>query len=586
MSVVQRFRWPIRLGVAALAVAWVFMPVVAPAQTAPAPAEPVALTARIAAESTSSVLADLKDLDAAKRRSTVDYIVGGSEDNRTAFVNGDVDLITSGVDFTAAQRAALEQSGRGVIAAPIQAVGMQLFGFVPQLQIFPTKCDELNPDTGEPVIECTLADRRDYKGDVRFSPQSMISIFYQTANVWNSPQFLSDLTPLLPPGYRLISPIRGARPVVRSDGDSYNQYLDAYLALTAAKERAAALTGVPGSDPNAPPGETFPGLLTPSRQGMDNVVATVREGLDPASSEKSAGGSLAAALPSGVDESFTLNDSKPLGERTPLYRAQVRNGAGEWVAASPAGISTAIAAGNGTPLAGAADKVPGAYPLSWVTNAYVPARGLTADEANAAAAFIRVQVTKGRARAASFGDGQLTDALVGDALRAANRIVESNCAAAKGTVVDSADGAPWVPAGTVTSGPVKVCEAAPSAPTTTEAPATASFDESASADFSSDLSSDSFVTDVPAGFDPLAPAQVAGETAVASPSESSGARPSASGRGRAGGSSVATKSVSRRMPLPIPGESLPPLDRAVTLGLGALTFVGLWNLYERRRSSW
>jgi hypothetical protein len=40
------------------------------------------------------------------------------------------------------------------------------------------------------------------------------------------------------------------------------------------------------------------------------------------------------------------------------------------------------------------------------------------------------------------------------------------------------------------------------------------------------------------------------------------------------------------MPLPIPGESLPPLDRAVTLGLGALTFVGLWTLYERRRSSW
>jgi hypothetical protein len=38
------------------------------------------------------------------------------------------------------------------------------------------------------------------------------------------------------------------------------------------------------------------------------------------------------------------------------------------------------------------------------------------------------------------------------------------------------------------------------------------------------------------------------------------------------------------MPLPIPGQTLPPLDRAVTLGMGALFATMVWKLADRRRS--
>ncbi|MBM3662789.1 MAG: hypothetical protein FJW94_07870 [Actinobacteria bacterium] len=572
----------LRLAAAAVAVAWVFMPVVAPAQSGGTTTDPVVLNARITAEVVPAALANIQQLDTAKRRSSIEYIVSGTQDARASFVDGEVDLIVSGVDLTDAQRAALQQSGRGVVSAPVQAVGLEVFGFVPEIGLFPTRCDEVDEQTGEPLVECTQADRILLTADLRLGGESLVETFYVGNNVWNSGSFVRDMGPVLPDGYRLVPPIRGARPLVRSDGDAFNQYLDAYVAITAGAQRRAALAATPGSDPEDVPSELWPGFLTPSRQGMDNVVSTIFGGLDPAGSEVALGGTIAAAATGAAAEAVALNAAKPPSERVPLFRAQVRNAAGEWLSPTPDSISAAVALDGGKPLAAATNPAKGAYPIAWVNRAYVPASGLTADEANAAASFIRLQVTAGQVRAAELGDGRLTPAMVSEALAAADRIVESNCASAKGTVSTSDDGTPWVPSGVLTGSPVKLCTgpATPEPPVPTDAGSGSGFDAGFDAGFS-DPGFDTGSSDIPAGFDELA-AEVAGEQLDAGAAVG-GAVDAAASSGAAGSSTGATgTAVSRRMPLPIPGQTLPPLDRAVTLGLGALFAMVVWKLYERR----
>ena len=571
----------IRVTVVAAAVAWVFMPVAAPAQTG-GTAEVVTLNARLPAEIVPAALANLQQLDTAGRRSSVEYIVSGTEDARTAFVAGEVDLMVSGVDLSEAQRAALQQSGRGVISAPVQATAAQVFGFVPEIGLFPTRCDEIDEETGEPLVECSTADRIPLGAELRLDGESLVEAFYVGNNVWNSPSFVADMAPVLPAGYRLIPPIRGARPLVRSDGDAFNQYLDAFVATTAGPQRRAALQQTPGGDPNDVPSEVWPGFLTPSRQGMDNVVSTIAGGLDPAGSEVALGGTITVAAPGSAAEAVALNAGKPPSERVPLFRAQVPNAAGEWLSATPESITAAVALDAGKPLAATTNPAKGAYPIAWVNRAYVPASGLTADEANAAASFIRLQVTAGQGRAAGLGDGRLTAAMVDEALGAADRIVESNCASAKGTVTTSADGAPWLPAGVLTGGPVKLCTgpSTPEPPPVDQGAGSGGFDTGFTDTGFSDVAFDTGVSDVPAGFDELS-AEVAGEQLTAT-GDAVGADAAATGGSSSAADAAATAVVSRRMPLPIPGQTLPPLDRAVTLGLGALFAMVVWKLYERR----
>ena len=572
----------IRLAVAAAAVAWVFMPVVSPAQTG-TPAEVVTISSRLPAELVPAALANIQQLDTATRRSSVEYLVSGTEDARAAFAAGEVDLMVSGIDLSDAQRGALQQSGRGFVSAPVQAVGLQVFGFVPEIGLFPVRCDEVDEETGEPLVECSQADRIPLAADLRLGGESLVEAFYVGNNVWNSPSFVQDMAPVLPDGYRLVPPIRGARPLVRSDGDAFNQFLDAYVATTAGAQRRAALQATPGGDPEDVPSEVWPGFLTPSRQGMDNVVSTITSGLDPGGSEVGLGGTIAATFPSAAAESIAVNAAKPPAERVPVFRARVRNAAGEWLFPTPDSITAAVALEGGRALAAATNPATGAYPIAWVNRAYVPASGLTADEANAAASFIRLQVTAGQGRAAALGDGRLTPAMVAEALAAADRIVESNCASAKGTITTSADGAPWLPTGVLTGSPVKLCvgPAAPEPTVPTDNGSGSGVDASFTDAGFSDLGFDTATADVPAGFDELA-AEVAGEQLDAGASLG-GPADAAASSGAGGSSTGATgTAVSRRMPLPIPGQTLPPLDRAVTLGLGALFAMVVWKLYERR----
>ena len=573
----RRRRSVVRLGLLALVGAWVVMPSTARAQGAVTVA-PVELRAQVPAEFLPVVSGVLRGLDGAATASNVDLRVSATREAREQFVGGQTDMIVSGVPFSAAELADLGKAGRDVIEAPVQAVGLQLFGFVPPIANFPSACiadESCTPDQNEPL-----------GGPYRFTPLTVARIMLSSESIWNSKDFLDNNLPA--PGRELFPPPGTARALVRNDPDAFNLYLEQYIALTEPQFRIDQLKRTPQADPAAAPSEAWPQTATPSRLGMDNVVSQVREGLDPASSQFNLGGVLTGAGTFQIRDAFDVDAAKPDVDRVPIYRVQLRNSNNEWLEATPESITAAVAAGRGTPLTGAiGDPVPGAYPISWVNKVYAPSTGLTAEQADLVANIIRYQVTRGRAAAAGFTDGQITDAMVTQALAAANRIVTSNCAAAKGTVYSSDDGAPYAPDGALSGiGSMKLCRGAPLPTTTQPAAATqqAVPDSGFAAGGTSSASSSDLATS-DAGLSTLSPtADVSGSEL--SPSDSASA--AGSGTGAAGkapraGAVVPTRAVAQRgMPLPIPGRTLSPLDRAVTLALGAVTFVVLRSLYQRR----
>lgn len=586
-------RWTVRGMAAAVAAGWVLLPVVAPAQDAPSAPTPPVVQALIPGEVIPPSLEVVRTLARAEVPTDIKYLGGGSAEAREALVAGETDLAVSGVGFSDADLAALKDSGKGLISAPLQAVGLQLFGNRDVFRYQAKGCrDNFDPDTGEPIdpnLDCTV---RAYEGTtIRLDPDLLEQVFIERndgANVWNSDRFADLMAPLLPPpsaaapkGWEFVTTIETPIPLVRSDGDATNQYLDSYIDRTQGQRRRAYLPGLAGVRPDLTPNEQWPNPQVNTRQGLDNVVSNVRERVNPASSSLPVGGVWAGTSPYYVGESFLLNAAKPPDARVPLFRVEIQNRAGEWVTATPASITAGVAAGNGAPLAGITDPVPGAYPITWVNRAYLPQRGLTADEVNGAAAFIRVQVTQGRDGAAKLGDGQITGDMQKEALDAANAAVESNCSAAKGTVTRSSDGTPYVPKGVLPAGTYKYCQAAPAAPAAAPE-AAASTEEPLPADLATDPGSfDSGVSDT-SGFTELTPvtdAAVAGDLSSGASASVAGAR---TGKSAA---TVTTAGVAARMPLGIPGQSLAPLDRLVTLGMGALIFLGMRHLYLRRAGS-
>lgn len=128
-----------------------------------------------------------------------------------------------------------------------------------------------------------------------------------------------------------------------------------------------------------------------------------------------------------------------------LWTVEVPNANGDFVLPTSASISAAIAAGGETPFYALRNRVPGAYPFSWVESVYLPEKGLTIDETNAVSAFARLLVTDGQDIAKQDGDGVLPASLVAAALSSINSAVTSNCAAAGGEPVSQV-GSPYYPA--------------------------------------------------------------------------------------------------------------------------------------------
>jgi len=551
-----------RLAVGLLLAAWVVMPGSGRVQAADGQTTETALKALVPADAQPFVNAAAKALAGSEAATAPDLEIGGTRDLRLSFAEGQGDFVVSGADFSDLEKAALAKSGKEVVAAPVQAVGLAFFGFVPPLPTFPDGCEE----------EDNCLERREaYSGPVRMTPDVLANLFFERSNVWSEDQFLAALT--LPPGRFFFPPIKGPRPLVRTDPDATNLYLESYLAGTSPAVWSMARKELPGATADPQVSESWPNSVTPSRLGMDNVVSQVREGLDPASSELSFGGTITAGSVSLVEESFTLNETRPPAQRVPMFRVEVRNAAGEWVLPNTLSVSAAVAAGEGIPNTGSVGlAVPGAYPITWVNKLYAPTTGLSPAKANAVAAVIRWQVTAGQDPAVlqSAGDGKLTPKMVAAALAAADQVVRSNCAAAKGTVRTSGSAGGTAPKGGFPGlAEVSYCQG-PAGDTAPSDPTGSAGGDLALDSFDSSFSDPGSFSDP--SFDQGGPADpsVLGETASNDPASSAD--------GSGGAAATGTQFA---MPLGVPGQSLPPLDRAATVGLGALAYAGV-RAYRRR----
>jgi hypothetical protein len=166
--------------------------------------------------------------------------------------------------------------------------------------------------------------------------------------------------------------------------------------------------------------------------------------------------------------------------------------------------------------------------------------------------------------------------MVAAALAAADQVVKLNCADAKGTVKSSTSAGGTAPKGGFPGlGEVTYCEGP------AEGTSTVTESASASEDFSSGIDSSYSDTGLSTSDLPLEDLSTGGDPSVLGESASSDpASGSSSGSTSNDGASQGTQ---YGMPLGVPGQSLPPLDRAATLALGALGYAGIRS-YRRRKA--
>ena len=582
-------------GVAVLLLGWAVAPFIAGAQTDSA--EPTELRIANTHESLAAASTWLGAVKNIPGSTTARQTSGGDAQSKERLITGGADIAVSGTPFTEAERKALEATGRSVIEAPVQAVGMSFLVSGPrpqgiQLCEFVEQSPEDDPNNELPP-DCFPV--RDFEGPLRLTSANLADVFLESAvNNWQDPEFLSLLAEFPPGGLSMVSPIRPASPVLRGDAGMANLALGSFLRTTQPVKwsaRSSSLFLNPEPEPNA----TWPFDRAPARLGMPDAVGVVRRwGTASAAVDSPAeSGAMTMATPLAAAEAIRAEAEEPpfdaAGEanlKTDLYVAQLKNGAGEWLSPTPAGITSALAAGAGAPLFAVTQNVPGAWPLSWSNSIYAPDSGLTGVEANTVAAIIRWQSTVGRQRSAELSEGQLPDVLVAQALAAADKIVSSNCTAAGLKTVLTSDVERFAPAGTLADlGKTLWCDTPlEGSPVVDEGPAM-----------------DPFTGAVDALTGAIVPV-VAGVSATSgstsgtnSPLSASSATPS-SASATAGSADFSAESadtatggiaatlppvtVARIMPLPLPGSD-PRFDRLATLALGGLMFLGVRALMRR-----
>ncbi|KLR61896.1 hypothetical protein IMCC26207_106217 [Actinobacteria bacterium IMCC26207] len=573
---------------AVLLLGWAVVPFVAGAQTDPA--EPVELRIGVTHESLAPAVSWLGAVKNIPGSTTARQISGGDAQSKERMITGGADIAVSGTPFTEAERKALEATGRSVIEAPIQAVGMSflvsgprptgidLCQFVEQ-SIEDDPLNELPPD-------CLKV--RDFEGPLRLTSENLADVFLESpVNNWQDPTFLSLLGEFQPGGLSMVSPLRPASAVLRSDAGMANLALGTYLRTTQPTKWTDRSTSL-FLNPEPAPDATWPFTRAPAKQGLPDAVGVIRQWktASAAVDVPAESGAMTMTTPLAAAQAIQAEAEEPpfdaTGEanlNTDLYVAQMKNGAGEWLSPTPAAISTSLAAGGGAPLFAATQNVPGGWPLSWANSIYAPDSGLTGVEANTVAAIIRWQSTVGRQRSAELSDGQLPDVLVAQALAAADKIVSSNCTAAGLKTVLTSDVTRFAPSGTLADlGETLWCDTPlDGSPVVDEGPAVDPFT--------------GVVVPVVAGVS----ASSGSTSGTNRPLSASSATPS-SASATAGSADFSTESadtatggiaatlppvkVARIMPLPLPGSD-PRFDRLATLALGGLMFLGVRALMRR-----
>ena len=553
-------------GVAVLATLWAVAPIGAQGQ--PTPVEPVEIRIYNAHEALAPTLTWADIVPTIPGTPQMSQTARGDAEGKRQLIEGRSDAVVSGTAFTDAELADLDATGRGVIAAPVQAVGMTVFASGPKPFGIDLCSEQEVPDEG--YTACLKV--RDFEGPLRLNSEDLADVFLESGrNNWQNPVFLEQFRQLEPLGQlSMLSPLRPAAPVLRSDAGMVNVALGTYLrTLQPAKwsTRSSSLF----LDPEPGPSAAWPFVGAPVRSNMPDAVSIVRQWktASAATDVPAENGAMTLSTPLAATQAIAEEAEEPPFDaegrenlRTDLYIAQLQNGAGEWLSATPESITTALAAGDGAPLYGMTENVPGAWPLSWVNTLYVPDSGLTGDEANTIAAVIRWQSTVGRQNAAQLLDGQLPGSKIDQALDAADEIVESNCSAAGLDTITTDEPARFAPNGTLADlgdtvwcdTPVKAA-AIPSGGSNANPFVAAA--GTASGSSSSGSSSSGGATR------PLS----ASSASSGSGASADGSTGSASEPVTLSAEEFAAIKVSRTMPLPMPDPTA-PFDRLATLALG------------------
>jgi hypothetical protein len=440
-----------------------------------APVQFVSLQGEGAWSITSELVSWQNELASANPWINLNYVKHGSFLGREDLIAGSADFAISGVPFTQQELSHVKGGASAFIEAPVQVATAATYVVPPPLTHFRfitqlVQCDPTDPSTWPPTVtdgsQCVVEKPLD--GPLRITSRNLAAMLlhypqggFPPLTAWNNPDELKALG--VTGGFRIETggnPEWAPIPAGRSDPDEFNYYVQNF-----AKTGAADVwQGLRASNPNAPwepISERMGQVAGSTRDGAEQQIALLLGGNCAASCFGSAGG-IAEAPPSMIAQ---FRQEFPT---QPVMFAELQNANGEWVGPTVDAIDKAVNAGGNTPLYALTNKVAGAYPFVWVDHLYAPAHGLSIEKTEGIAMTIRYLATTGQEKERQFGDGQLSPALVAQALDAANQLVRSNCVGNDRTIVQSSDPGPLAPP-TATAmksiGTMLHCEAATPNPT-------------------------------------------------------------------------------------------------------------------------
>jgi ABC-type phosphate transport system substrate-binding protein len=424
----------------------------------------------------------------------VRYTAHGSQLGRGELLSGSADFVFSGVPFTTDELKQLPGGKSDLIDVPLQVSSLAFLVASPFPNGFQAQTDKPSCDPDDPPPpDFTCSVRTPYTGALKIPPANLSAMLVNFAgtsscsappapnpdphlplNSWTCHSITDSFGLTYPVTWVGMSATAGPAPVLRSDPDETNYYLQQYV-KTAAKTEVWDKLVAEGnqSDPPIawdPITERFPRLTkVASRDGAGQQAQQLgfasQNPITGNFSNQTAG--LIADIPaSGAADVKLLNPN--------VVFAPVKNGGGEFVAPSTDSINKAVNAGGDTALYALDHAVAGAYPLAWIDHLYVntkPTTALTAEKVEALAAMIRYIATDGQDEAAKVGEGQLSAPLKTQALAGADDLVSKACPTSTGaTIVSNTDPSPAPKAsGTNAIGTMKHCVAASTATTTTAA---------------------------------------------------------------------------------------------------------------------
>lgn len=497
---------------------------------------------------------------------SLQYRPTSSSRARDHLLAGLIDAAIIGTPYTEEELAASKVSG--TIEVPIHVSAAMILFAEPfnsrfaQLKVVSPEedpfCDPLSADYDpagknplDPEDDCEV--RTEFTGPLRVPPANLAAMMLDLGtdglNQWQHPDVKVALG-----APNLIGPRPSDAPtfVHREPGESVNRHVQQYIVTAAPSVWELAKLANPGVpfevDESIPRGMT---RNTPSSQAQQVALTTG----DPAGASDTWFGNMADIPPA------IFAETKRTYPDIPYKVVQIRNAADEWVEPTPASISAAVASGGTEPLHALSTPVAGAYPLVWVDHLSVPNSGLSAEKANAVAGLIRFVAARGQEGAAALGEGRLPDALVQEALRGADAVVEANCTGSDVQLVSNGAVGAYAPPALAEAGiaSMKHCERiSPAEPL----PSASAPSDAAAIPFGP---SDPGFSSAPA---PASSSQAAGGTATT---------PAAAGASGPTITPVGAAAPPARAPVDLPfgllANTRPGLDRVVTILLGGGLFL-------------